>query len=189
MSLVGQHAARSRAAAAAHQHSQRRAARCSAVQGGARHYGAVRSSVGQGQGTAQHYSPNHWEVGAKELKVGGWVGRGLWLWLVVLCSASSPALSPGQRRSPWQPGPPFRPRNNNHHAHPSASIDPPCRFGDGLSGFSNYGRTVAHIAAPGENIMSTLFKNNDYGYMSGTSMATPIVSGDSGNDECRSCSC
>ncbi len=45
-----------------------------------------------------------------------------------------------------------------------------------LASFSNYGSRSVHVAAPGEQILST--KNgSDYQYMSGTSMATPIVSG------------
>lgn len=42
--------------------------------------------------------------------------------------------------------------------------------------FSNYGPSSVHIAAPGDNIYSTA-PNNGYRYLSGTSMATPHVSG------------
>lgn len=42
--------------------------------------------------------------------------------------------------------------------------------------WSNFGRAMVHVAAPGENIMSTLPKNK-YGNLSGTSMATPLVAG------------
>lgn len=45
-----------------------------------------------------------------------------------------------------------------------------------VSSFSNYGTLYVDIVAPGENIYSTLPDNN-YGYESGTSMATPIVTG------------
>jgi len=45
-----------------------------------------------------------------------------------------------------------------------------------LSAFSNYGYTTVHIAAPGNEIYSTL-PNNGYGYKSGTSMAAPYVAG------------
>lgn len=47
---------------------------------------------------------------------------------------------------------------------------------DGLAGFSNYGRRTVHVGAPGNSILSTV-RNNGYGYMSGTSMATPHVTG------------
>jgi thermitase len=46
---------------------------------------------------------------------------------------------------------------------------------DGKASFSNYGDWVT-VAAPGEQILSTL-PGNQYGYMSGTSMATPHVAG------------
>lgn len=42
--------------------------------------------------------------------------------------------------------------------------------------WSNYGKAMVHVAAPGEAIMSTL-PGNKYGNLSGTSMATPLVSG------------
>ncbi|MCB9091558.1 MAG: S8 family serine peptidase [Halobacteriovoraceae bacterium] len=47
--------------------------------------------------------------------------------------------------------------------------------GNGLAPFSNYGKTV-HIAAPGQGIYST-YPGNSYRSLSGTSMATPYVSG------------
>lgn len=46
---------------------------------------------------------------------------------------------------------------------------------DALASFSNFG-TWVNLAAPGVNILSTL-PNNAYGFNSGTSMATPHVSG------------
>ena len=44
------------------------------------------------------------------------------------------------------------------------------------SGFSNYGATTVDLGAPGSGIYSTL-PNNTYGSYSGTSMATPHVTG------------
>ncbi len=47
---------------------------------------------------------------------------------------------------------------------------------DGMAGFSNYGLRTVHLMAPGENIFSTV-KGGGYATYSGTSMATPHVSG------------
>jgi thermitase len=47
---------------------------------------------------------------------------------------------------------------------------------DALSNFSSYGKNKVHIAAPGSNILSTA-KAGTYAVFSGTSMATPHVSG------------
>jgi len=47
---------------------------------------------------------------------------------------------------------------------------------DNLSSFSNYGPTTVDLAAPGSLIYSTL-SGGTYGYLSGTSMAAPQVSG------------
>jgi thermitase len=47
---------------------------------------------------------------------------------------------------------------------------------DVLSSFSNFGRRSVHVAAPGSNILSTT-PGNQFKVFSGTSMATPHVSG------------
>jgi subtilisin family serine protease len=47
---------------------------------------------------------------------------------------------------------------------------------DQLAGFSNFGATTVDLGASGVNIFST-FPGNSYGLLSGTSMATPHVSG------------
>jgi subtilisin family serine protease len=45
-----------------------------------------------------------------------------------------------------------------------------------LDDFSNFGSNTVHVAAPGKNILST-YLNSSYESLSGTSMATPIVTG------------
>ena len=47
---------------------------------------------------------------------------------------------------------------------------------DTVSSFSNFGKRTVHVAAPGSNVYSTTPKNG-YKVFSGTSMATPHVSG------------
>src|SRR5581483_2189422 len=47
---------------------------------------------------------------------------------------------------------------------------------DARASFSNFGKHTVHVGAPGNNILSTL-PGNSYGSLSGTSMATPHVSG------------
>ncbi|WP_264322338.1 SdrD B-like domain-containing protein [Zarconia navalis] len=47
---------------------------------------------------------------------------------------------------------------------------------DDLSGFSNFGETSVDLGAPGSSIWSTL-PNGQYGFLSGTSMASPHVAG------------
>lgn len=47
---------------------------------------------------------------------------------------------------------------------------------DAKPSWSNFGRAMVHVAAPGDAIISTL-PGNKYGNLSGTSMATPLVSG------------
>lgn len=52
------------------------------------------------------------------------------------------------------------------------------RADDQLSSFSNYGPTSAQLAAPGSTILSTYASSDgSYAWLSGTSMATPIVAG------------
>ncbi len=47
---------------------------------------------------------------------------------------------------------------------------------DALASYSNFGKATVHLGAPGSNILSTL-PGSAYGSLSGTSMATPHVSG------------
>lgn len=55
---------------------------------------------------------------------------------------------------------------------------------DEASYFSNFGTDCVDIASPGSSMLSTLYTDDpaysftdDYGYLSGTSMATPVISG------------
>lgn len=48
--------------------------------------------------------------------------------------------------------------------------------GDALAGFSQFGRRTVHVGAPGSSIYST-YPGNAYTSLSGTSMATPHVTG------------
>ena len=56
-----------------------------------------------------------------------------------------------------------------------ASLDFNCHYITGFAPYSNFG-TCAKWAAPGSDIYSTL-PNNDYGYMSGTSMSCALTAG------------
>jgi len=47
---------------------------------------------------------------------------------------------------------------------------------DALATFSNFGANSVHLGAPGVDVLSTII-GGTYGYLSGTSMATPHVSG------------
>lgn len=47
---------------------------------------------------------------------------------------------------------------------------------DALAFFSNFGANTVHLGAPGVNVLSTV-RGGGYSYLSGTSMATPHVSG------------
>lgn len=49
-------------------------------------------------------------------------------------------------------------------------------LGTGMVSFSNYGKNTVDLVSPGSVIYST-FPNNNYGYLSGTSMAAPFVTG------------
>lgn len=57
-----------------------------------------------------------------------------------------------------------------------ASSDPKVS-GDYVADFSNYGKKTVDVFAPGVKIYSTLPGKNAYGFLKGTSMASPVVAG------------
>ena len=57
-----------------------------------------------------------------------------------------------------------------------ASSDPKIS-GDFVAEFSNYGRQSVDVFAPGVKIYSTIPGGNTYGFLKGTSMASPVVAG------------
>lgn len=85
-------------------------------------------------------------------------------------------------------------RNLNTHPFYPACYDQVIGVGatddaDVITDFSNFGSNCVDVAAPGEFIYNTYYYddtgtytalNDEYGYMSGTSMATPVVSGIAG---------
>ena len=86
-------------------------------------------------------------------------------------------------RHPFHRGGGQRSSNNDTTAFYPAELRPAERhLGGGddahrrLASFSNYGRRTVHLGAPGIDILSTT-PNNSYGTFSGTSMATPHVTG------------
>jgi cell wall-associated protease len=57
-----------------------------------------------------------------------------------------------------------------------ASSDPRVS-GDYVADFSNYGKSTVDVFAPGVKIYSTLPGKSSYGFLKGTSMASPVVAG------------
>ena len=57
-----------------------------------------------------------------------------------------------------------------------ASGDPQIKGGL-IASFTNYGKTMVDVFAPGVKIYSTIPTTNKYGFLDGTSMASPVVSG------------
>ena len=58
-----------------------------------------------------------------------------------------------------------------------ASSDQHIGNGDLIASFSNYGPKQVNVFAPGTKIYSTLPGGHDYGFLQGTSMASPVVAG------------
>ncbi|HNP23186.1 MAG TPA: S8 family serine peptidase [Panacibacter sp.] len=58
-----------------------------------------------------------------------------------------------------------------------ASGDADVAKGEIVADFSNYGKATVDVFAPGIKIYSTLPGHNQYGFLNGTSMAAPVVTG------------
>ncbi|MEP7318374.1 MAG: S8 family serine peptidase, partial [Panacibacter sp.] len=58
-----------------------------------------------------------------------------------------------------------------------ASGDTHIAAGKIVADFSNYGKSTVDVFAPGVKIYSTLPGGNQYGFLNGTSMASPVVAG------------
>ena len=58
-----------------------------------------------------------------------------------------------------------------------ASSDPGITQSSIIASFSNYGKEKVDVFAPGVKIYSTLPGGHEYGYLQGTSMAAPVVTG------------
>jgi cell wall-associated protease len=58
-----------------------------------------------------------------------------------------------------------------------ASSDPRITAGKLIADFSNYGKNKVDVFAPGVKIYSTLPGGDQYGFLKGTSMASPVVAG------------
>lgn len=58
-----------------------------------------------------------------------------------------------------------------------ASGDPNVSTGKLVADFSNYGKETVDVFAPGVKIYSSLPGGNQYGFLNGTSMAAPVVTG------------
>ena len=89
---------------------------------------------------------------------------------VVVCAAGNNNTGKNNDENPFYPA-----SYSSKNILAVASID---RYNN-ISYFSNYGLTSVDLGAPGSSIQSTVL-NNSYGNKSGTSMATPHVSGVAG---------
>jgi cell wall-associated protease len=67
-------------------------------------------------------------------------------------------------------------RNASNFITVGASSDPKVS-GDYVADFSNYGKNTVDVFAPGVKIYSTLTGRSSYGFLKGTSMASPVVAG------------
>lgn len=110
---------------------------------------------------------NSWGSGQSDAALSAAIGRARNAGVIVVCAAGNNSADTTTT--------PFYPANYTANWDNMVTVAA-TTTSDTLASFSNYGQSTITLAAPGVNIVSTL-PGNQYGLKSGTSMATPFVTG------------